>query len=126
MKVVDLIEARNTVELFKVAELQDYLQDQCVQAAHTTIALEGVSQTAVVVYPILLPDRTELLVSLPTGLERFTVPVGADTVTQEAKEFRAKLAIRITHEYLLHARKLYDWLVRPFEQKSEYPCPSIP
>ena len=67
------------------------------------------------VYPILLPDRTELLVSLPTGLERFTVPVGAETVTQEAREFRAKLAIRITQEHLLHARKLYDWLVRPFE-----------
>ncbi len=64
-----LREARDTVELFKVAELQDYFQDDCVQAArsHAT-GLELVSKTAAVIYPIMLQDRLEILVSLPSGM----------------------------------------------------------
>jgi CHAT domain-containing protein/Tfp pilus assembly protein PilF len=111
-----LIEARETIELLKAAELRDYFRDDCVDAARSRITrLEAVSQAAVVVYPILLPDRTELLVSLPTGLKRFAVPVGADPLTQEVREFRRKLEKRTTREYLPHAQRLYDWLVRPLE-----------
>jgi CHAT domain-containing protein/Tfp pilus assembly protein PilF len=111
-----LIEARETVELMKAAELRDYFHDDCVDAARSRVTrLETVSQAAAIIYPILLPDRTELLVSLPTGLKRFAVPVGADTLTQEVREFRRKLEKRTTREYLPHAQKLYDWLIRPLE-----------
>jgi CHAT domain-containing protein len=111
-----LIKARETVELLKAAELRDYFRDDCVDAARSRVTrLETVSQGAVIVYPILLSDRTELLVSLPAGLKRFVVPVGADTLTQEVRAFRQKLEKRTTREYLLHAQKLYDWLIRPLE-----------
>lgn len=111
-----LIEAREAVELLKAAELRDYFQDDCVDAARSRATrLDIVSQTAVVVYPILLPDRTELLVSLPGGLKRFAVPVGADILTQEVRQFRRNLEKRTTREYLPHAQKLYDWLIRPLE-----------
>ncbi len=111
-----LIEARETVELLKVAELRDYFRDDCVDAARSRITrLDIIVQTAVVVYPILLPDRTELLVSLPTGLKRFAVPIGAEALTQEVREFRRKLEKRTTREYLPHAQQLYDWLIRPLE-----------
>ena len=54
-----LKKARETVELFKAAELRDYFRDDCVDAARArTRALEDVSQTAAIVYPILLPART--------------------------------------------------------------------
>jgi CHAT domain-containing protein/Tfp pilus assembly protein PilF len=111
-----LIEARDTVELFKAAELRDYFRDDCVDTALAKITtLDVVAQTAVVIYPILLPDRTELLVSLPNGLKRLLVPVSAETLTQEVREFRRKLEKRTTREYLPHAQKLYDWLIRPLE-----------
>jgi CHAT domain-containing protein/Tfp pilus assembly protein PilF len=111
-----LIEARDTVGLLKAAELRDYFRDDCADAARSRITrLEIISQTAVVVYPILLPDRTELLVSLPTGLKRFAVPVGAATLTQQVREFRRKLEKQTTREYLPHAQQLYDWLIRPLE-----------
>lgn len=112
-----LIEAREAVELFKAAELRDYFRDDCVDTALSKITkLDVVAQTAVVVYPILLPDRTELLVSLPNGLKRFLVPVAAQTLTQEVRQFRRKLEKRTTREYLPHAQKLYDWLIRPLEE----------
>lgn len=111
-----LAEARESVELFKVAELRDYFRDDCVDIALSKITkLDVVSQTAVVVYPILLPDRIELLITLPTGLKRLSVPVGAETLTREVREFRRKLEKRTTREYLPHAQKLYDWLIRPLE-----------
>ncbi len=111
-----LIEARKVVELLKVADLRDYFQDDCVDAARSRITtLDVVSQTAVIVYPILLPDRTELLVSVPSGLKRFSVKIGRDILTNEVRIFRRKLEKRTTREYVPHAQKLYDWLIRPLE-----------
>jgi CHAT domain-containing protein len=112
-----LLEAREVVELQKAAELRDYFRDDCVDAAQSEITrLDLVSKTAVVVYYILLPDRTELLVSLPSGMKRYTVDVGAETLTQEVRKFRLRLEKRTTREYLLHAQKLYEWLIRPIEK----------
>lgn len=111
-----LAEARDAVELVKAAELQDYFRDDCVDAARARITrIDVVSRTAVVVYPILLPDRLELLVGSPAGLTRYSVPVTAETVTGEVRQFRRLLEKRTTREYLPHAQRLYDWLIRPLE-----------
>jgi CHAT domain-containing protein len=111
-----LREARDTVELFKVAELQDYFQDDCVQAARSRVTgLEVVSQSAAIIYPIMLSDRLEILVSLPSGMVRKTVPVGAEALTEEIRKFRHFLEKRSTREYLAHAKKLYGWLIQPIE-----------
>jgi CHAT domain-containing protein len=112
-----LTEARDVVELFKVAELRDFFRDDCVDLALAKVTrLDVLAQTAVIVYPILLPDRTELLVSLRAGLKRVTVPVGAERVTQEVRQLRRKLEKRTTREFLPHAQQLYDWLIRPLER----------
>ena len=64
--VMDGMAALSGAELFKVAELRDYFRDDCVDIALSkTTKLDVVSSTAAVIYPILLPDRTELLISLP-------------------------------------------------------------
>jgi CHAT domain-containing protein len=111
-----LKKARDTVELFKAAELRDYFRDDCVDAARArTRALEDVSQTAAIVYPILLPERTELLVSLPTGLKRFAVPVGHNALERVVRSFREALQEGTPQRYLRHAQRLYDWLIRPLE-----------
>ncbi len=111
-----LREARDTVELFKVAELQDYFHDDCVQVARSNAkGLEQVSKTAAVIYPIMLQDRLEILVSLPSGIVRKTVPVGAEALTEDIRTFRNLLEKRTTREYLSHAKKLYEWLIQPIE-----------
>ena len=107
-----LHEARDMVELLKAAELEDYFQDDCVARSSTT-ELDILAQTAVVIYPILLPDRLELLVSLTSGLKRFSVPVDAATLTRTVRSFRYDLQKRTTRRYLRPARTLYDWLIRP-------------
>ena len=60
--------------------------------------LDVVSRTAVVIYPVILPDRIELLVSLPSGLKRFSLAGKADDLAQEVRKFRQKLEKRTTRE----------------------------
>lgn len=111
-----LVEAREVVELQKIYELRNYYQDDCVDAARLGITkLDEVSKAAVIVYPIVLKDRTEVLFTLPDGLKRFTVKVRKETLAQEVKTFRKMLEKRTTREFLPHAQKLYDWLIRPME-----------
>lgn len=109
-----LREARERVERLKLAELREYFQDECVDVAKLKeVRLDEVSQHAAVIYPILLPDRMELLVGLPDGLTRVSVPVGADELTREVRQLRRLLEKRISREYLPHSQKLYNWLIRP-------------
>ncbi|MBE0617720.1 MAG: tetratricopeptide repeat protein, partial [Proteobacteria bacterium] len=111
-----LAEARDTLELLKVFELREYFQDDCLDVGRLAQKkLDVVSEKAAVFYPILLPDRVELLVSFAGRLKRFTLPVGVDELTRETREFRRKLVKRTTWEFLPHAQKLYDWLIRPLE-----------
>lgn len=114
-----LKEARNTIELSKAAELQDYFQDRCVaaqqqsKAGKTTVIGAGVA----VIYPILLPDRLELLVDFSDGIVQFTSPVSSSRAVETIRHFRAKLEKRTTREYLPYGQELYDWLIRPLEKE---------
>ena len=111
-----LLEARDSAELLKSAELEDYFQDQCVNLLKSRITkVETVSKTAAVVYIIPLPDRTEMLVSLPNGLHRVKSPATDATLENVAHQFRVNLEKRTTYEYLEQAKQLYDWLIKPLE-----------
>ncbi len=111
-----LKEARNTVEIFKAAELRDYFRDDCVdQVLARRKDVDVVAPKSLIVYPIVLPDRLELLVSQAGGLKKYTVAVTAEELTREVREFRRKLEKRTTSEYLPHAQRLYDWIVRSLE-----------
>ncbi|MFO1430054.1 MAG: CHAT domain-containing protein [Candidatus Competibacteraceae bacterium] len=111
-----LREARDTVEILKTNELKDYFQDDCVVALQSRITpLDRLASRTAALYPVLLPDRTELLLSLPEGIQRFTVPVDRDTLTRTVRDFRRYLEKRTTREYLPYARRLYGWLIAPVE-----------
>lgn len=110
-----LLEARDTIELLKNAELEDFFQDDCVNLIREKqkgIDV-GLVNTAVV-YMIPLADRTELLVTTPSGMRRFTSPVSDATVSAESQATRRFLEDAMDHSYRPHARRLYDWLVRPY------------
>ncbi len=111
--------ARDTVEQLRAAELRDYFQDDCVDALQAKLTgLESVSGSALVIYPISLPDRLVVLAGLPSGrLEQYAVPVGHAEVEREARALRKRLVNRATRRYLVHARTLYDWLIRPMQAR---------
>jgi len=108
--------ARDAIETYKAAELRDYFRDDCVDTLQARITkLDTLAAGTAVVYPIVFADRLELLVSLPNGLKRLSIPVSSDTLTQEVRAFRRTVEKRTTREYRPHAQQLYDWLIRPLE-----------
>jgi CHAT domain-containing protein len=115
----DLKKTQETIEKLKSAELQDYFQDDCVIALkQKEISLkdfsQGVSHTAAV-YPVILPDRLELLLNLPDGrIKRFAVMVSNDELETGVRAFRGGLQ-NFREGYRPHAKNLYDWLIRPIE-----------
>jgi CHAT domain-containing protein len=109
-----LREARDVIESLRSAELEDYFQDQCVNLLKSKItSIEQISATSAVVYIIPLPDRTELLVSLRSGIKRVKSPVTDEALADVAHAFRTNLEKRTTYEYLDQAKQLYDWLIKP-------------
>lgn len=110
----DLLEARRTMEALKGAELEDYFKDDCVAALKSkTSGIDALAPDTAALYPIILPDRLSLLVSLPQGLREYSIPVGRDRLEAQVLAMRQTLEKRSTREYLRHARQLYDWVVRP-------------
>lgn len=111
-----LLQARDTVELFKAAELQDYFQDQCVQTALAqSFPLEKVSDSTAILYPIILPDRLELLLGFRDGFHQISVPVPGDVLTLEVRAFRKSLQDRASSTYLQMGQQLYARLIEPLE-----------
>ncbi len=113
--------ARRTMEQLKTAELQDYFRDNCVEASlakktNVDEIVKGLEHTAVV-YPILLPDRMELLISVHNGekseLKRERVQVTSEKLSKEVRILRRFLEKRTTRQYLPHAQQVYAWLIEP-------------
>jgi CHAT domain-containing protein len=112
-----LHEARDSAEMLKAAELEDYFQDDCVNLLKSKIRkVENLSPKAAVIYIIPLPNRTELLVSLASGrLERFKTDVPEEKLTETVRLFRLNLEDRATDSYLEQGQQLYSWLIKPLE-----------
>ena len=70
-----LRDAQNNVEAIKRSELTDYFRDPCISALRREIS--ALSSDTAVLYPIILPDRLDLLVDIGGHLIRKTVPVGS-------------------------------------------------
>jgi CHAT domain-containing protein len=104
-----LREARDTVEKIKVSELRDYFRDPCIVAK--TKEVEDLSPTIAVLYPIILPDRLELLVSIGRHLHRRVSAVDSDRLTDVAMLLSYRLRNRLS--FKPEAHRIYQWLIQP-------------
>ena len=113
-KIENLRHVRLTIEMLKTAELEDYFHDDCVAALKKKIkGIDHIGEHTAAIYPIIFPDRLEILLSLPEGMKRYTVDVGAEELNNEINFFRARLEKRTTHQYKKNAKKVYSWLIQP-------------
>jgi CHAT domain-containing protein len=87
-----LRQAIETIEDFKKAELQDYFQSDCFAFDAECSDLETIldAQTAIL-YPIVLPDRLELLLQRADGLIQATVPIGEKILYRQIISFVSPL-----------------------------------
>ena len=116
----ELREVRTTVEMLKGAELEDYFQDDCVAALKAkTTGIDQLGERTAAIYPIVLPDRLEILLTLPDGMKRYRVAVGARELDEAVNRFRALLEKRTTNQYRREAVQIYRWLIEPLEKDLE-------
>lgn len=78
--------------------------------------LAALQQHAVLLYPLVLEDRLELILVTPDTAApiRVTVPVKAVDLNRAIVDFRSALQNPFS-DPLPPAQKLYDWLIRPLE-----------
>lgn len=109
-----LLEARDSAEALKSAELEDYFQDECVSLLRQKITkLETLASGSAVVYFIPLRDRTEILLTTGSTLERIKSPATAAQVEEAATLLRRQLEDRTSNAFLAPAKQLHDWLIAP-------------
>jgi CHAT domain-containing protein len=111
----NLKQARQTIESLQLAELDNFFRDACADAKPKSI--EEIDPTAAVIYPIILSDRLEVILSIPGK------PLRHYSTKQSQKELetafrQAKNAIRpaaFPRDRLPPIQQVYDWLIRPAE-----------
>ena len=112
-----LAEARDVVEAGRQAELRDYYRDACLANDRTSLP-EDVPGT-VVVYPIALDDRVEIIVARDGRLSRHAAGIDGATLSKLARDFRLHLESRLTNRYRRPAEALFEALIRPIEPRLE-------
>jgi len=108
----------DTLDLLKLAELQNFFGDECVQVAQADASSEVSLQEAgvAIIYSVILNDHTEIILRLPNGqLTSHSIVRSPEQMQQEIDQLRRLLEKRSTDEYLIPAQKIYDALLRPLE-----------
>lgn len=77
---LQLVQARDVLESLQVAKLDNFFRDPCSEIADEPVAIDDVDAEAAVIYPILLEDRLEVILTLPGQPLRHYTTLG---LTQE-------------------------------------------
>jgi CHAT domain-containing protein len=113
-----LTQARDVIESLQVAELNNFFREACVEANAKQI--DTVDKTAAVIYPIILGDRLEVILSLPNQpLSVYTKQISQQDFEQTIKDVQGSLKTPDSKPegFLLEYQKLYNWLIQPLEKE---------
>jgi CHAT domain-containing protein len=112
----NLKQAREVIESLQLAELDNFFRTACLEGQ--AVAIDRIAQTeAAVIYPIILEDRLDVILSLPQQpLRHYAIPVSG----QQVEEVLAQLRVNLEKPYIAPEGKslgqqVYDWLLRPIE-----------
>jgi CHAT domain-containing protein len=109
----NLKQAREVIENLQLAELDNFFRQACLKAKPEQI--ERVDPTAAVLYPIILPDRLAVILSLPGQQLKYyetredSVNV-ENTVEQLLESFHPTASNK---ERLRLSERMYQWLIAP-------------
>ena len=110
-----LVQAREVVEALQLAELENYFKSACIDSASKYV--DKLDNEAAVLYPIVLSDRVEVILSLPNSpLKHYrtwqTEAVTNQTIGDLFTYFNPALS---TSKRLKLSKQVYDWIIKPAE-----------
>ncbi len=111
----DLVQAREVIEALQLAELDNFFRDACLETK--PVLLDQIDPHSAVIYPIILRDRLEVILSLPDRtLRHYATPLSKGEIERILQQFYSSLYLGYSSaERLQIAEKIYDWLIRPAE-----------
>ncbi|MGF1673087.1 MAG: CHAT domain-containing protein, partial [Rivularia sp. (in: cyanobacteria)] len=136
----NLKEARDVMESLKIAELDSFFRRACLDVEDQPVSLNEIDPKASVIYPIILPDRLAVIVSLPNQQsqskqnkqeEKEILKLKQHFFGKEIsseKDFKNTITLLRTEQladeqnqsgYLQSVQEVYNWLIRPFEAELE-------
>jgi CHAT domain-containing protein len=111
----DLEQAREQIESLQVEELNNFFRAACLTTESSDI--DELDPDAAVIYPIILPDRLAVILSLPKQpLQVFNNPLEPQQLQTAIADLRYTLVIRSRRDFFAPSQKIYNWLLRPLEK----------
>ncbi len=117
ISTANLAIARDTIESLQVAELENFLRQGCLNTY--TVSLDKIDRSAVVIYPIILPDRVATIISIPgQPLSYHSQKIPAATVENTIAKLQRKLqdpsfTARQETAFKQQSQQIYDLLLAP-------------
>lgn len=111
--------AREVIESLQLAELENFFRQACL--TYKPRPIEAIDVNAAVIYPIVLDQRLEVVVSIPgQPLQHYGTDISQQQEAKLFEELRQSLnPVFLPTEVLPPAQKLYDWLLRPVSAQLE-------
>lgn len=117
----NLKEARQVIESLQLAELDNFFRSACLTAkVNIDIAVDKEDITAAVIYPIILPNRLEVILKLPgkDNLYQYTIAVAKNEVENTIKQLKEDIQeFKVGRDKQSQFQKLYEWLLLPAEKQ---------
>ena len=108
----NLERAREVIESLQLAELNNFFREACLDAQ--TVKIDNLDRQAAVIYPIILSDRLEVIVSLPDRpLKHYTTKIPQQQLEIIIAKLRHNIVVRSRRNFYRPAQKLYELLIRP-------------
>lgn len=115
----NLEKARATIEALQLAELDNFFREACLDAK--PVKVDEIDQKAAVIYPIVLSDRLEVIVSRPgMPLRQYTARVSGSKVEKTLRDMRKSLnPVFPKPARLAISKQIYDWSIRAAEANGD-------
>ncbi|MCC5614717.1 CHAT domain-containing protein [Nostoc sp. CHAB 5836] len=130
--------ARQVIESLQLAELDNFFQDPCSETANVALQIDNIDSNAAVIYPIVLPDRLEVILSVSgKPLQEVVIPISEKEVNETLDRLYDNLdnvSINNSARNILSTSnpnpkelkenlqtllpiftEVYNWLIKPFE-----------
>ncbi|WP_214441163.1 CHAT domain-containing protein [Atlanticothrix silvestris] len=114
----NLLQARQVIESLQLAELDNFFRSPCLLPRVDLDKLVEKEKSTVVIYPIILDKRLEIITRLPgqDTIYRNTTKISKNILENTVEQLQKDLPVASREpDVKQYSQQLYDWLIKPIE-----------